>query len=183
VYDLLTGEKIQTFDHLINFPSAVYHQNTYGESSVLSVAFSEDGSLLAAAYEDATISIWDVTSGEEYSLPSSFEFVGALAFSPDSEFLAISSGWDGKLSLYRISDFENITLELVQNSVGFLVEEPFSPDMGYLLTMESFFSAAPKYALFDLETMELIRRAAAPGILPRFSQDGFALIFRSVNFD
>jgi WD40 repeat protein len=69
---------------------------------VLSVAFSPDGTLLAAAggYEKAIL-LWRVESGELLrSLPHDEQSM-AIAFSPDGRLLAVG-GFDGQVYLWGI---------------------------------------------------------------------------------
>jgi len=105
-----------------------------GEGTVRSVAFSPDGSVLAAAEGDpaatiGTITLYDSTSGRAVRLLEGHELgVRDLAFSPDGRYLA-SAGrdhtariWDWRNgTLVRSLDFEN-----EMNSVA------FSPDSGTL---------------------------------------------------
>jgi WD40 repeat protein len=61
--------------------------------SVTSVAFSPDGSLLAAGSLDNTVQLWDVASGEPVGRPliGHTGGVNAVAFSPDGRLLASAS--------------------------------------------------------------------------------------------
>ncbi|MBN2045100.1 MAG: hypothetical protein JW757_08785 [Anaerolineales bacterium] len=178
IYDLTTGQMAYQFDHLKNFPQAEFQQNEYG-SSVLTIAFNELGTLMATAYQDTTLSIWELETGKEYSLPRTFQFVQTIAFSEDSSLLAISDGfWNESLEIFDITDFENIEVKLSQNGVGTLVSTPFSKGNKYLVTMIQ--SSNPKYAYFDLEKMEMVERAGLPaGTQPVFSEDGDYLIFQA----
>lgn len=172
VYDLSTGELAMTFDHLVNFPNARFHTNSWDGGFIQAMSFSADGSLLAVAYEDNTISVWDTRTGEEYSLPRTFDFTQQMAFSNDLQYLAVSFGWEGSLTVFDLSDLENIHLVLAKSNVGQLAANPFSPNGDYLLTVYDTLTSS-KYGLFDLTTMTLVDMVRMPdGYSPQFSRNG-----------
>jgi WD40 repeat protein len=85
--------------------------------SASSLAFSMDGSLLAAHLPDGTITIWHITeSGTETSsitLSNTYKtngYIGELAFSPDNHFLA-STGAIGEVTLWSIPEGKVYTVE------------------------------------------------------------------------
>ncbi|MGD2026599.1 MAG: WD40 repeat domain-containing protein, partial [Anaerolineales bacterium] len=165
--------------HLVNFPQARFHVNEWNNASIISSVFSPDGSLLAVAYYDDTISIWDMQTGKEYSLPRTFLFTQRMAFSSDNQYLAVSFSWSGSLTVFDISDLAEIKLTLTKTTVGNLVSKPFSPDNQYLLTSyDTGFTS--KYGLFDLSKMELIDMVRKPrNTIPMFSEDGEYVIMQS----
>jgi len=63
------------------------------------VAFTPDGTLLAAAYENGTIAVWELATGghEFWRLHSGF--VNDVVFSPSQRLLA-SAGKDGTVRLW-----------------------------------------------------------------------------------
>jgi len=78
---------------------------------VAGVTFSPDGSLLAAAYGDGYVRLWNPATGQGVGapLPAYAGRVAAatsLAFSPDGKLLATADG-DGTVRLWRMPLFAN----------------------------------------------------------------------------
>lgn len=72
--------------------------------NVVSAALHPDGSLLAAAYDDHTIHIWDVTTRQEVmTLFGHDALITDLRFSPDGKLL-ISASLDGTIRLWGVPD-------------------------------------------------------------------------------
>ncbi|GAB4449214.1 MAG: hypothetical protein OHK0041_10260 [Anaerolineales bacterium] len=72
--------------------------------NIVSVALHPDGSLLAAAYDDHTIHIWDTTTRREVmTLFGHTASITDLRFSPDGKFL-ISASLDGTIRLWGVPD-------------------------------------------------------------------------------
>jgi WD40 repeat protein len=94
-------------------------------SSVLSLAFSPDGGLLASSSLDGSIRVWDVTRRQKaYDLPGQQKAVTAVVFSPDGALLA-AAGFDAIVTFYDLR-----TRELAHTlATDFIVSGlAFSPD-------------------------------------------------------
>jgi len=105
---------------------------------VYGVAFSPDGRLLASAYGNGTVQLWNTATGQEAGAPitagTSTER-GALAFSPDGRLLATTSA-DGTVQLWNPATSQEvggpITAELGMG--GGVLALAFSPDGRLLAT-------------------------------------------------
>ena len=74
------------------------------ESPAYTVAFSSDGTLLAAGLEDGTIALWDAATGELLrSLSGPTKPISSVSFSPDQRLLAGGST-DGTANVWQVSD-------------------------------------------------------------------------------
>jgi RNA polymerase sigma factor (sigma-70 family) len=88
LWDLVTGKELRTLSWNGNPPSAL--------------AFSPDGTTIAAAKSDRTISLFDTDTGQEkWSFPCGVQDVRQVAFSPDGKVLASASMFDGPICLFK----------------------------------------------------------------------------------
>jgi WD40 repeat protein len=73
---------------------------------VLSLAFSPDTTLLAAASSDGFVRVWDTTTGQErLTLSGQRGTVFSVAFSPDGKYLATGGSGDSiQVYLTRLDD-------------------------------------------------------------------------------
>ena len=174
VWDTTTGEKISTLREMgkqVDIPNKFTETNR-----AITLAFSPDGTRIAAGNLDTTIQIWDTTSGEELTVlqtsikDSNMWFLSrgngkdivnnpmkeqgnarpsALAFSPDGSLLACGSE-DSTIKLWH-----TITGELIATFTGHLSDVyrvTFSPDGNILASVSSDGTAR----LWDVKTMEAL---------------------------
>jgi WD40 repeat protein len=87
VWDVTTGREVCS---LLKEHTSVFH----------GVAFSPDGTRLAAGSHDMTVKLWDVTTGQEtFTLTGLKNPVGSVAFSPDGKRLA-GGDWKGIVKIW-----------------------------------------------------------------------------------
>jgi WD40 repeat protein/tRNA A-37 threonylcarbamoyl transferase component Bud32/Tfp pilus assembly protein PilF len=67
---------------------------------ILSLAFSPDGTTLAAGGWDASLRLWHAESGQSQSTPMGFaSYVWSVAFAPNGQLIAGGGKWDGRPEL------------------------------------------------------------------------------------
>ena len=108
-------------------PAAFYYPSTkpdyYG---VEDVAFSPDGSILAACNKDGTIKLWNLETNEEANtLGRHGERVTSIAFSPDGETL-VSGSWDYTVKVWSVATGEEI--RTLRGHTYYVEDVAFSPD-------------------------------------------------------
>jgi len=96
------------------------HQRTGHDAIALSLAFSRDGSLLAAGHVDGSVRLWDVSAAKELQVKLRHDgMVASVAFSPDGATLA-SGGTDSSLKLWEVK------AALAGEARREMVRQPFS---------------------------------------------------------
>ncbi|MCM3873100.1 MAG: WG repeat-containing protein [Pyrinomonadaceae bacterium] len=109
VFDTATGKQVRTLEtresHTSGGPGGLQTTSCCG-SEVRAAIFSSDGDLIASAHEDGTLKLWDLKSSKPIrTIQGRFPDLGALAFSPDGNFIA--SGYDeeeSRISLWSVQD-------------------------------------------------------------------------------
>ena len=93
---------------------------------VTSIAFSPNGKILASGHFAGVLRIWDIESGQHRRIPTSYNTVSDLAFSPDGEMIMTWRSGD-----YRLWDVETGKMKAkIEGTWNEKIE--FSPD-GQLL--------------------------------------------------
>ncbi len=86
-----SGQDIRVF-HLDNLLDERARIRPNGDHLVGALAFHPDGTALAAAYEDGSVVVWDLTSGEvRFRLKVTDEWIDELSFSADGNRLRIKT--------------------------------------------------------------------------------------------
>lgn len=99
-------------------------------AAITDVEFSPDGLWVATASEDSTISLWDVTTGEELKILLGHTApVNSLAFSPDGSLL-VSGSDDRSLRVWDITTGD--ALVILQGHNAQVEDVAFSPDGAFM---------------------------------------------------
>jgi WD40 repeat protein/transcriptional regulator with XRE-family HTH domain len=102
------------------------------------VAFSPDGHLLAAAYNDGYVRLWNPVTGQAVASPVPVDTgpgggVNGVAFSPDGKLLA-TAGADGYVRLWNPVTGQAVGAPFLAAATGGVNEVAFSPDGTLLAT-------------------------------------------------
>ncbi len=134
LWDVMTGEKIQSFD-------VGGHENY-----IQAVALSPDGTRAATGGLDKTITLWNTQTGQSiHKLGNHKGFINSIQYSPDGK-LILSSAIDNSALLSRTSDGKTIR---AFNSPSHMTDACFSHDGEWILT-----ACTDRVILWDAETGE-----------------------------
>jgi WD40 repeat protein len=98
--------------------------------NVADVAFSPDGTRLAAGGMTG-LKLWDAATGQELaSLPTRARMVNSVAFSPDGKLLAAGGSWDRQAEVWDLATGRR----LFTVRTGGVTRLTFSPDGRWLVT-------------------------------------------------
>ena len=161
--------------HHVNFQNADLAKSVFTETfgSILSVAFSPNGKLLATAGEVGEIQLWQVADMKPLlTLKSHLRWILSIAFSPDGKTLASSSD-DRTIKLWDVSDGK--CLKTLHGHTSWVWSVAFSPNGKTLASA----SDDCTIKLWDVRTGEAIKILQGHANLVRsisFSCDGDTLV-------
>jgi serine/threonine protein kinase len=120
-------------------------------SSVVSVAFSPDGTYALSGSADNTLKLWDLNTGKcLQTMQGHSHIVSSVAFSPDGAY-ALSGSWDETLKLWDIKTGK--CLQTMKGHTSWVVSVAFSPDGAYALSG----SLDNTLKLWDIKTGKCLR--------------------------
>ena len=136
-------------------------------ATITGVAFSPDGSLLAASDENNDVYVWDVATGVlKYDLITA-SILSSVAFSPNGEFLAAGGTTAGRQTfLWDVATGERIA-NLIDPGTSGVGDIAFSPDSTMLAAAD--LGHAGRIYLWNTSTHDLV------ATLPSTKEDGGAL--------
>ena len=159
LWDIAAGEHIATLEHITDRT----------RFQIKDVAFSPDGELLATAGQH--IKLWDIRTQNEIATLQHDEYVWALAFSPNGQFLAAGDG-EGSVKIWDIQERE-VVAELQGDTVT-VNALAFSPD-GRTLASAGYKGLIKLWAVSDWTLLGTLENSGTVFDLD-FAPDGKALV-------
>ena len=158
LWNVDTQENIATLEHITDRT----------RSQVKEVAFSSDGQLLATAGQH--VKLWEVSTQTETATLQHDEYVWALAFSPDGQFLAAGDG-EGIVKVWNVQE-RQVIAQLEGDTVR-VDTLAFSPD-GRTLASAGYDGQIKLWAVSDWSLLGTLQNRGTTYTLD-FSLDGKAL--------
>ncbi|HMZ06268.1 MAG TPA: protein kinase [Anaerolineales bacterium] len=96
------SSKLTLISNMRELQSTIQEMHGVNRKNIVNVALNPNGDLIAAAYDDNTIHLWDIATSEEIaSLYGHSDLITALRFTPDGKLL-ISTSNDGTIRLWGL---------------------------------------------------------------------------------
>ena len=167
LWDVATGRELRTLRE-----SSVYVPQLYESAGNFAVAFSPDGTTLAAGSGDHNVKLWDVASGRELRVLKGHRLtVGSVVFAPDGRSLA-SASLDGTVRIWDAADGHEL---MVMSDPAFGPERiVYSPD-GQLLAAAGFDHSVRIWNLASGHEVWKLAGHSEPVNAVAFSPDGKTL--------
>lgn len=156
--------------------------NVPGDAAV-SMAFSPDGTLLAAAYEHGQVRLWNLATEQPAAIPAPSGGADGVAFSPDGRFLAIL-GADGEVLLWNLTtDRRAASLRAGHGNQAIVME--FSADGKHLIaaaggTVRSWNFATGQEQGSESFPGNVVALGAGARLLATVDRDGTVRVWRRV---
>jgi WD40 repeat protein/tRNA A-37 threonylcarbamoyl transferase component Bud32 len=141
-------------------------------SSVIRLALSPDGRMLALSRLNGNVELWNPASLRRVAtLETNLSYNVGLAFSPTSRLLAASAG-NGPIRLWQLDPLR-VASELAHTNLA--IRLAFSPDGRYLASASLINWVRGEVCVWDLETRQVVRYY--PGFIFRPSVHGAPICF------
>jgi WD40 repeat protein len=124
----VTHPNVRLWDVVTKKP--LHFLNAPARQGVISMSFSPDGRILASAGWDSKVTLWEVTTGREFTnhLVGHAGAIPSVDFSPDGRALA-SGSRDGTVRIWGVTDAAKPSLQHKLNAIaGSVWAVAYSPD-------------------------------------------------------
>jgi hypothetical protein len=111
--EIAVASTIGVWLYRINEPEKQPHLFTYEDERALVIAFSPNGNLLAAGFDDGAVIVWDLKTNTQIArLKDTVQLITMLAFSSDGTKLLAGTAF-GQIHLWDVSNSNHIDHEIV----------------------------------------------------------------------